>query len=69
MESQLNKNSMADNNHTILEMYKLHTEMADRVSQRRNTANNLFVTINTSIVATSIFVFTGNLQKRTRIRI
>ena len=64
MESKANKDSVADNSHTILEMYKLHTEMADRVSQRRNTTNNLFVTINTSIITASIFIFAGNLPNK-----
>lgn len=34
----------------LLEMYKLHVEMADRVSQRREGANRLFVTLLSAIV-------------------
>jgi len=30
----------------IIEMYKLHTEMADRVSHRRGVMNNLYTTGN-----------------------
>ena len=48
-----NNNNMADNRHTILELYKLHVEMADRVSHRRGIANNLFLVIHTSIISVS----------------
>ena len=34
----------------LLEIYKLHVEMADRVSQRREGANRLFVTLLSAIV-------------------
>lgn len=36
---------------TILELYKLAVEMADRVSARRGTANAFFLTIQTTFVA------------------
>lgn len=35
----------------ILEMYKLYVEMADRVSQRRMSTNNFFVSANTLLFA------------------
>ena len=35
----------------LLELYKLHTELADRVSQRREGANRLFVTLHTGLLA------------------
>ena len=31
--------------HELLEIYKLHTELADRVSQRRESTNRVFVSI------------------------
>lgn len=34
----------------ILEQYKMYTEMADRISQRRNLANVFFLTLSTSLV-------------------
>ncbi len=34
----------------ILELYKLHSEFADRVSQRRDSANKLYVSLLTSIL-------------------
>lgn len=34
----------------LLEMYKLHVEMADRVSQRREGSNRLFVTLLSAIM-------------------
>jgi amino acid permease len=35
---------------TVLEQYKLYLEMTDRISQRRQTANSFFVTLNTAVV-------------------
>lgn len=36
---------------TMLELYKLHAEMADRISQRRRSANNYFLAINTTLIS------------------
>ena len=38
----------------LLEIYKLHAELADRVSQRRGDANRIYVSL-----ITGIFVFLG----------
>ena len=47
---------------TILELYKLYVEMADRVSQRRAVANNWFITINFSIFSLGSYIgIKGNL--------
>src|ERR1700675_4010304 len=35
----------------LLEQYKLYVEMADRVSQRRQTTNSYFLSINTGLLA------------------
>src|SRR5688572_22148897 len=35
----------------LLEQYKLYVEMADKISERRQTANSFFLTINTALVA------------------
>lgn len=35
----------------ILEQYKLYVEMADRISQRRATANTFFISVNTFLIA------------------
>jgi len=37
-------------NTTLLEQYKLYVEMADRISSRRDTANNFFLTINSAAI-------------------
>ena len=42
---------MSDNSNEILELYKLHAELADRVSQRREAANRLFVGLLTGLCA------------------
>jgi hypothetical protein len=34
----------------LLEQYKLYVEMADRISQRRTTANSYFLTVNSAIL-------------------
>lgn len=35
----------------IFEQYKLYVEMADRISSRRDTANNFFLAINSALIA------------------
>ncbi len=47
-------------NHELLEIYKLHAEFADRVSQRREGANRLFVSLLVGLILLpSIFVRSG----------
>ncbi len=41
---------MDGNRQELLEIYKLHAELADRVSQRREGANRLYVSLLTGIV-------------------
>ncbi|MCW2393257.1 hypothetical protein [Sphingobium sp. B11D3A] len=41
-----------------LEIYKLLVEMADRVSQRRQAANNFYLSVNTFLVGGSAFLKT-----------
>ncbi len=41
----------ADYHAHILEMYKLYVEMADKISERRQTGNSFFLTLNSAIVA------------------
>ena len=51
-------------NSTILELYKLHVEMADRISQRRAVANNWFITISSSIFYLGSYIgIKGNLYE------
>ncbi len=42
----------------LLEQYKLYVEMADRISQRRQSANNYFLTVNTFLL--SFFAFSSS---------
>ncbi len=44
---------MNENKQELLEIYKLHSELADRVSQRREGANRLFVSL---LTGTLIFL-------------
>lgn len=41
---------------SILEIYKLHAELADRVSQRREGANRLFVSVLTGLLVFLAYV-------------
>ena len=43
----------------LLDQYKLYVEMADRISQRRTTANSYFLTVNSAILA-----FVGYLNSK-----
>ena len=47
---------------TIFEQYKLYVEMADRVSQRRMSANTFFTTVNTLLFTVAAFVGSKDLQ-------
>src|SRR5215208_5295772 len=35
----------------LLEQYKLYVQMADKVSERRQSANRFFLTVNTALIA------------------
>ena len=47
---------------TILEQYKLYIEMADRISQRRQSSNNYFLSVNTLLI--SCFTFMTNSEAK-----
>lgn len=47
-----------DGRAALLEQYKMYVEMADRVSERRGTANTFFLSLNTAIAA-AFTVFGG----------
>lgn len=44
-----------------LEIYKLHAEFADRLSQRRESANRLFMSLLTGLLAALLWIGTGDL--------
>lgn len=46
-----------------LEIYKIYVEMADRISQRRQTANSFFLSINTAIIGAVGYVGFGDVSK------
>jgi hypothetical protein len=41
---------------TIVDLYKMLVEMADRVSQRRQAANNFYLSANTAIIGASAYI-------------
>lgn len=48
------KKPSADQN--VLEIYKMVVEMADRVSQRRQSANSFYLTVNTAIIGGAAYL-------------
>jgi hypothetical protein len=46
----------------LFEQYKLYVETAEKVSDRRQSANNFFLTINSAIVAFTGFLTTQSFQ-------
>lgn len=53
MDSLFNSKPVGPNTQILLEQYKMYLEMADRVSQRRGSANTFFITINAAILTIS----------------
>ncbi len=53
---------MTDRQEELIKIYRLHTEMADRVSQRREGANRLFVTLLTGLMTAGVALITTNLS-------
>ncbi|RDD97660.1 hypothetical protein DTW92_07525 [Paracoccus pantotrophus] len=45
-----NEPECAPRDKEVLEIYKMLVEMADRVSQRRQSANSFYLTVNTAII-------------------
>ena len=45
----------------LMEQYKIYAEMTDRISQRRQTAHTLFLTINTGLIALLGLALSGKL--------
>lgn len=51
----------------LLEQYKLYVEMADNISERRQTANSFFLSINTAIVGLSAYLSICDTPKKVTI--
>lgn len=58
---------MTDRQEELIEIYRLHTEMADRVSQRREGANRLFVILLTGLMAVGVALITTNSSTEPKI--
>lgn len=48
----------ADEKKTVLEIYKMLIDMADKVSQRRQNANNFYLSVNTALTGASAYLAT-----------
>ena len=54
------KSKYGDNYQThYIEQYKLYAEMADRISNRRQSANSFFLSVNTAVIAIIGYVQLG----------
>jgi hypothetical protein len=54
--------SPPDPSETLLELYKMAVEMADRVSARRGTANAFFLSVQTAMLGAIVIAATGGKQ-------
>ena len=45
---------------TTFEIYKFMVEMADRVSQRRQAANNFYLSVNTALIGAAAYISSSN---------
>jgi len=52
----------ADDVKLVFEQYKLYVEMADRISQRRMSANTFFISVNTLLFAATSFLNEATMQ-------
>lgn len=52
----------AEDKKQLLDQYKLFVEMADKVSERRQQANNFYLTVNT-LILTTLSAFIGLIQE------
>ncbi len=52
------KGHMMDDKEILLEQYKMYVETAENVTDRRQSANNFFLTINSAIIAFTGFLTT-----------
>jgi hypothetical protein len=47
-----------DDTKTVVDIYKTLIDMADKVSQRRQAANNFYLSVNTAIIGASSYLWT-----------
>jgi hypothetical protein len=45
-----------DDARTVLEIYKMLVDMADKVSQRRQNCNSFYLSVNTALVGASAYI-------------
>lgn len=63
MNQQLDNISEDHDKSQIIEIYKIYLQMADKISDRRQSANSYFLTINTVIVGLISYIsFGGNIK-------
>jgi predicted homoserine dehydrogenase-like protein len=61
METLFNKEPRdwtPDEQKSVVDIYKMLVDMADKVSQRRQSANNFFLSVNTALIGASAYIST-----------
>lgn len=53
----------ADEAKSVIEVYKMLVDMADKVSQRRQNANNFYLSVNTALIGASAYI--SSLSQKT----
>ena len=52
---------------SVADIYKLLVDMADKVSQRRQSANNFFLSVNTALIGASAYISSVSQQSPARV--
>ncbi len=63
MDKQVNNNREDRDRSQITEIYKAYPQMSDKISDRRQSANSYFLTINTIIVSLISYMSFGGAVK------
>jgi hypothetical protein len=61
--SNAEKNLSIDEQKLVVELYKTLVDMADKVSQRRQTNNTFYLSINTALISISTYIFDSTKHK------
>jgi hypothetical protein len=56
-----------DEQKSVTDIYKMLVDMADKVSQRRQSANNFFLSVNTALIGASAYISSVSQQSPARV--
>jgi hypothetical protein len=52
---------------SVIEIYKMLVDKADKVSERRQSANNFFLSVNTALIGASAYISSMSQQSQARV--